>query len=318
MLNFICHSCGSKDRPTISKFNTAVLFASFCFQRLIFLIHGDTSFSSFVYETVVDHFQSHLPVMMYVVILLTVCWLICNPVVVQLVFYEISHELLLLILFLGNSLTSRILLSLLRWTLLFVRGKLCTHTLCCRYHLLCWIWLLMIIFLSCTYYVLFYFLKFDTDNVVQNTLSINEDLLSTKYKDKLEPSYKVIIVRIFMFLFWSRWLQIHYYLNLKSKPRITWELIYKIEMSFLDGFFIKQGLIHDVFTTVLRGLSGSKVTKPGKFRSCQDGYAVKSSLKAEDGLLYPLEKSFFFLPKPPTLILHEEVHFLLSCTCKGV
>lgn len=70
----------------------------------------------------------------------------------------------------------------------------------------------------------------------------------------------------------------------------------------------KQGLIHEVFTTILRGLSGAKVTKPGKFRSCQDGYAVKSSLKAEDGVLYPLEKSFFFLPKPPTLILHEEVH----------
>lgn len=58
---------------------------------------------------------------------------------------------------------------------------------------------------------------------------------------------------------------------------------------------------------ILRGLSGAKVTRPGKFRSCQDGYAVKSSLKAEDGVLYPLEKSFFFLPKPPTLILHEEV-----------
>jgi len=71
--------------------------------------------------------------------------------------------------------------------------------------------------------------------------------------------------------------------------------------------FNNQGLIHEVFTTILRGLSGAKVTKPGKFRSCQDGYAVKSSLKAEDGILYPLEKSFFFLPKPPTLILHEEV-----------
>lgn len=71
--------------------------------------------------------------------------------------------------------------------------------------------------------------------------------------------------------------------------------------------FAYQGLIHEVFTMILRGLSGAKVTRPGKFRSCQDGYAVKSSLKAEDGVLYPLEKSFFFLPKPPTLILHEEV-----------
>ncbi|KAH7532611.1 hypothetical protein FEM48_Zijuj04G0039900 [Ziziphus jujuba var. spinosa] len=103
-------------------------------------------------------------------------------------------------------------------------------------------------------------LQFETDYVVQSDLSISEDLLNTKYKDKLEPSYK--------------------------------------------------GLIHDVFTTILRGLSGAKVTKPGKFRSCQDGYAVKSSLKAEDGVLYPLEKSFFFLPKPPTLILHDEIDYV--------
>ncbi|KAF4350909.1 hypothetical protein CsatB_021651 [Cannabis sativa] len=103
-------------------------------------------------------------------------------------------------------------------------------------------------------------LQFETETVVQSDLSMSEDLLNTKYKDKLEPSYK--------------------------------------------------GLIHEVFTTVLRGLSGAKVTKPGKFRSCQDGYAVKSSLKAEDGVLYPLEKSFFFLPKPPTLILHEEIDYV--------
>uniref|UniRef100_A0ACD5VEG5 Uncharacterized protein n=1 Tax=Avena sativa TaxID=4498 RepID=A0ACD5VEG5_AVESA len=71
-----------------------------------------------------------------------------------------------------------------------------------------------------------------------------------------------------------------------------------------------QGLVHEVFVKALRGLSGSKVTRPGSFRSAQGGYAVKSSLKAEDGLLYPLEKGFFFLPKPPTLILHEEIEFV--------
>ncbi|KAI4321358.1 hypothetical protein MLD38_034750 [Melastoma candidum] len=103
-------------------------------------------------------------------------------------------------------------------------------------------------------------MQFETDLVVQERLSISEDLINTKYKDKLEPSYK--------------------------------------------------GLIHDVFTSILRGLSGAKITKPGKFRSCQDGYAVKSSLKAEDGVLYPLEKSFFFLPKPPTLILHDEIDYV--------
>ncbi|GAA0151117.1 hypothetical protein LIER_09906 [Lithospermum erythrorhizon] len=71
-----------------------------------------------------------------------------------------------------------------------------------------------------------------------------------------------------------------------------------------------KGLIHEVFTMILRGLSGAKITRPGKFRSVQDGYAVKSSLKAEDGVLYPLEKSFFFLPKPPTLILHDEIDYV--------
>ncbi|KAM1009591.1 hypothetical protein FF1_045006 [Malus domestica] len=103
-------------------------------------------------------------------------------------------------------------------------------------------------------------LQFETDLVYQTELTMSEELLNTKYKDKLELSYK--------------------------------------------------GLMHEVFTTILRGLSGAKVTKPGKFRSCQDGYAVKSSLKAEDGVLYPLEKSFFFLPKPPTLVLHDQIDYV--------
>ncbi|KAL3342868.1 hypothetical protein AABB24_026752 [Solanum stoloniferum] len=103
-------------------------------------------------------------------------------------------------------------------------------------------------------------LQFETDNVVDLSLALSEDLLNTKYKERLLTGYK--------------------------------------------------GLINGIFTQILRGLSGSKVTKPGKFRSSQDGYAVKSSLKAEDGLLYPLEKSFFFLPKPPTLILHEEIDYV--------
>ncbi|KAL8528300.1 hypothetical protein ACS0TY_005925 [Phlomoides rotata] len=103
-------------------------------------------------------------------------------------------------------------------------------------------------------------MQFETDVVIDTTLSISEDLFNAKYKDKLELSHK--------------------------------------------------GLAHDIFVTILRGLSGAKVTKPGKFRSDQHSYAVKSSLKAEDGVLYPLEKSFFFLPKPPTLILHDEIEYV--------
>uniref|UniRef100_A0A452Y5A2 FACT complex subunit SSRP1 n=1 Tax=Aegilops tauschii subsp. strangulata TaxID=200361 RepID=A0A452Y5A2_AEGTS len=103
-------------------------------------------------------------------------------------------------------------------------------------------------------------IQFVTENVVEKELSLSEEVLAEKYKDRLQSSY--------------------------------------------------NGLEHEVFSKILRGLSGAKVTRPSTFRSCQDGYAVKSSLKAEDGLLYPLEKGFFFLPKPPTLILHEEIEYV--------
>ncbi|KAL4563013.1 hypothetical protein LXL04_027044 [Taraxacum kok-saghyz] len=47
-----------------------------------------------------------------------------------------------------------------------------------------------------------------------------------------------------------------------------------------------KGLIHEMFTMVLRGLSTTKLTRLEKFRSCQDGYIVKSSLKVEDGIVH--------------------------------
>ncbi|MFS7978526.1 hypothetical protein Hanom_Chr10g00916511 [Helianthus anomalus] len=36
-------------------------------------------------------------------------------------------------------------------------------------------------------------MQFETDYVVESTLMMNNDLYTTKYKDKLEPSCKVII-----------------------------------------------------------------------------------------------------------------------------
>lgn len=39
---------------------------------------------------------------------------------------------------------------------------------------------------------LLHLLQFETDYVVQSELSLSEELLNTKYKDKLEPSYKVM------------------------------------------------------------------------------------------------------------------------------
>ncbi|GFP90736.1 fact complex subunit ssrp1 [Phtheirospermum japonicum] len=71
---------------------------------------------------------------------------------------------------------------------------------------------------------------------------------------------------------------------------------------------VMQGLIHEIFVTILSGLSDAEVTK--MFCGWQNGYALKSSLESEDGFLYPLEDNFFFLPIPPTLILHEEIDYV--------
>ncbi len=63
----------------------------------------------------------------------------------------------------------------------------------------------------------------------------------------------------------------------------------------------------DVFAKVLKALAGTKVTRAGSFISPSGGSAVRCVHKADDGHLYPLEKAFFFLPKPPIFIRHDEV-----------
>ena len=50
-----------------------------------------------------------------------------------------------------------------------------------------------------------------------------------------------------------------------------------------------------------------KVFVPGVFRSYHGARAVKCALKSSDGVLYPLNKSLFFLPKPTTFIRLDEI-----------
>ena len=68
-----------------------------------------------------------------------------------------------------------------------------------------------------------------------------------------------------------------------------------------------SGAEADVFAKVLKALAGTKVTRAGTFQSPSGGAAVRCVHKADDGHLYPLEKAFFFLPKPPIFIRHDEV-----------
>ncbi|QKX53047.1 uncharacterized protein TRUGW13939_00118 [Talaromyces rugulosus] len=66
--------------------------------------------------------------------------------------------------------------------------------------------------------------------------------------------------------------------------------------------------IHQVITKIFRGLAGKKVIMPSKDFISHHGHSgVKCSIKANEGLLYFLDKSLMFVPKPATYIQIENV-----------
>ena len=54
--------------------------------------------------------------------------------------------------------------------------------------------------------------------------------------------------------------------------------------------------------TLFKLITRGKVFQPGSFESHSKQKAVRCTLKSNDGLLYPLDKSFFFIHKPATYI----------------
>jgi len=68
-----------------------------------------------------------------------------------------------------------------------------------------------------------------------------------------------------------------------------------------------DGPSSEVFVRVLKAVAGCKLTRQGTFASTDGGHAVKASYKAEVGHLFPLEKSFFYLPKPSILLHYADV-----------
>ncbi|KAG0223573.1 FACT complex subunit [Actinomortierella wolfii] len=64
----------------------------------------------------------------------------------------------------------------------------------------------------------------------------------------------------------------------------------------------------EVVSTLFRALAERRVTIPSEhFKSYHQQAAIKCSMKANEGVLYPLDKSFLFIPKPPTFIPHSEI-----------
>jgi len=67
------------------------------------------------------------------------------------------------------------------------------------------------------------------------------------------------------------------------------------------------GLEFEVVSKVFKAITGKKITVPGNYLSHHNAHAVSCSYKASTGLLYPLERGFIFVHKPPLHIRFEEV-----------
>ncbi|KAK5946790.1 FACT complex subunit [Knufia obscura] len=91
-------------------------------------------------------------------------------------------------------------------------------------------------------------------------------------------------------------------LDLNMTPELL-ETKYKDK---LDSHY--EAPIHHVIAKVFKGLSGKKIIMPSKdFTSHHNMNGVKCSIKANEGLLFCLDKSFMFVPKPATYVSIEHV-----------
>lgn len=68
-----------------------------------------------------------------------------------------------------------------------------------------------------------------------------------------------------------------------------------------------EGRLFDIVSRLFKALVKVNVVIPGQFKSATDAPAVKCSIKASEGLLYPLQKSFFFIHKPVIYVKYEDV-----------
>ncbi|XP_046840265.1 FACT complex subunit SSRP1-like isoform X2 [Xenia sp. Carnegie-2017] len=93
--------------------------------------------------------------------------------------------------------------------------------------------------------------------------------------------------------------------EVEAKLNITEEEIqekYKSKLSLE-----MNGPIHEVMSRLIKAVTGSKITIPGSFKSHGSFSSISCSYKAGSGFLYPLERGFMFVPKPPVHIRFEEI-----------
>ena len=70
---------------------------------------------------------------------------------------------------------------------------------------------------------------------------------------------------------------------------------------------VMRGSLSNLVAKTFKVIAKKKVFIPGKFSNANQQSCVKCALRANEGLLYPLEKQFVFIHKPPILIRFNEV-----------
>jgi len=68
-----------------------------------------------------------------------------------------------------------------------------------------------------------------------------------------------------------------------------------------------KGPTFEIMSKLMKVLCGRKVTVPGAFKGHSGTPAVSCSFKAASGFVYPLERGFIFVYKPPIFIKYEDV-----------
>ncbi|XP_077388832.1 FACT complex subunit SSRP1a [Festucalex cinctus] len=76
-----------------------------------------------------------------------------------------------------------------------------------------------------------------------------------------------------------------------------------------DGKLSKNmsGSLYELVSRVMKALVNRKITVPGNFQGHSGAQCITCSYKATSGLLYPLERGFIYVHKPPVHLRFEEI-----------
>uniref|UniRef100_A0A8C4W202 FACT complex subunit SSRP1 n=1 Tax=Gopherus evgoodei TaxID=1825980 RepID=A0A8C4W202_9SAUR len=71
-----------------------------------------------------------------------------------------------------------------------------------------------------------------------------------------------------------------------------------------------SGSLYEMVSRVMKALVNRKITVPGNFQGHSGAQCITCSYKASSGLLYPLERGFIYVHKPPVHIRFDEISFV--------